>query len=176
MNKLHTVLAFAYNEPGVLNKLFSLIRKKRYNVETITAGHTHVPNLSRMTIAFSQKDESKIEQIVKQIQNITEVTTTEDVTNQEVIIRELVLLKVKATTINRAHIAATADVMGGRVVNVAPDNMIVEFSDSPAKIENAITVFGDIGLLGVARTGATVIHKETEDMGVDSKGRKKVSF
>ncbi|HZW37465.1 MAG TPA: ACT domain-containing protein, partial [Candidatus Deferrimicrobiaceae bacterium] len=59
--KLHTILAFAHNQPGVLYKLISLIRKKRYNVETITVGHTHVPGISRMTISFSHEDESKIE-------------------------------------------------------------------------------------------------------------------
>ncbi len=69
--KLHTILAFAHNQPGVLYKLLSLIRKKRYNVETITVGHTHVEGISRMTISFSHGEGNKIEQIVQQIAKIT---------------------------------------------------------------------------------------------------------
>jgi acetolactate synthase-1/3 small subunit len=165
--KLHTILAFAHNQPGVLYKLLSLIRKKRYNVETITVGHTHVAGISRMTISFSHEEGNKFEQIVRQIEKITEIPKTEDVTDANVINRELVLLKIRAAPQDRVHVTATAQIFGGKVIHVAPAHMIVEISEKQENIEGTIQMFEDFGILGIARTGATVMHREDEDMGLD---------
>jgi len=165
--KLHTILAFAHNQPGVLYKLLSLIRKKRYNVETITVGHTHVAGISRMTISFSHEEGNKFEQVVKQIEKITEIPKTEDVTDANVINRELVLLKIRAAPQDRMHVTATAQIFDGKVIHVAPAHMIVEITEKQENIEGTIKRFEDFGILGVARTGATVMHRENEDMGLD---------
>jgi acetolactate synthase I/III small subunit len=165
--KSHTILAFAHNQPGVLYKLLSLIRKKRYNVETITVGHTHVEAVSRMTISFSHGEGNKIEQIVQQIDKITEIPKTEDVTYADVINRELVLLKVKASPQDRVHVTATTQIFGGKVIYVAPAHMIVEITGKQENIDNALRMFEEFGIIGVARTGATVMFREDEDMGLD---------
>jgi acetolactate synthase-1/3 small subunit len=165
--KLHTILAFAHNQPGVLYKLLSLIRKKRYNVETITVGHTHVAGITRMTISFSHEEGNKFEQVVKQIEKITEIPKTEDVTDANVINRELVLLKIRATPKDRVHVTATAQIFDGKVLHVAPAHMILELTGKQENIEGAIKMFEDFGILGIARTGATVMHREEEDMGLD---------
>jgi acetolactate synthase-1/3 small subunit len=165
--KLHTILAYAHNQPGVLYKLLSLVRKKRYNVETITVGHTHVPGISRMTISFSHEDESRIEQILRQIEKITEIPKTEDVTDANVINRELVLLKLRASPKDRVHVTATAQIFDGKVIHVAPAHMIVELTGKQEDLGDTIRVFEEFGILGIARTGATVIHREDEDMGLD---------
>lgn len=165
--KLNTILAFAHNQPGVLYKLLSLIRKKRYNIETITVGHTHVDGVSRMTISFSHGEGNKTEQIVQQIAKITEIPKAEDVTDADVINRELVLLKVKASPKDRVHVTATAQIFGGKVIYVARTHMIVEITGKQENIDSAIRTFEDFGVAGVARTGATVMHREKEDMGLD---------
>ncbi|HSL99935.1 MAG TPA: acetolactate synthase small subunit [Candidatus Limnocylindria bacterium] len=165
--RAHTILAFAHNQPGVLYKLLSLIRKKRYNVETITVGHTHVEEVSRMTISFSHGEGNKIEQIVQQIDKITEIPKTEDVTYANVINRELVLLKVKASPQDRVHVTATTQIFGGKVIYVAPAHMIVEITGKQENIDNALRMFEEFGIIGVARTGATVMYREEEDMGLD---------
>ena len=165
--KLHTILAFAHNQPGVLYKLLSLIRKKRYNVETITVGHTHVAGISRMTISFSHEEGNKFEQVVKQIEKITEIPKTEDVTDANVINRELVLLKIRAAPQDRVHVTATAQIFDGKVIHVAPAHMIVEITEKQENIESTIQRFEDFGVLGIARTGATVMHRENEEMGLD---------
>ena len=165
--KLNTILAFAHNQPGVLYKLLSLIRKKRYNVETITVGHTHIEGISRMTISFSHGEGNKIEQIVRQIDKITEIPKTEDVTYANVINRELVLLKVKASPQDRVHVTATTQIFGGKVIYVASGHMIVEITGKQENITGAIKMFEEFGIVGVARTGATVMYREEEDMGLD---------
>jgi acetolactate synthase-1/3 small subunit len=165
--KLHTILAFAHNQPGVLYKLLSLIRKKRYNVETITVGHTHVDGISRMTISFSHGEGNKTEQIVKQIDKITEIPKTNDVTYENVVNRELILLKVKASPQDRVHVTATTQIFGGKVIYVAPAHMIVEITGKQDNIDSAIKLFEEFGIVGIARTGATVMYREEEDMGLD---------
>lgn len=166
-NRSHTILAFAHNRPGVLYKLLSLIRKKRYNVETITVGHTHVDGISRMTISFSHDEGNKIDQIVRQIDKITEIPRTEDVTDQNVVNRELALLKVKASPQDRVHVNATVQIFGGKVIYVAPAHMIVEITGKRENIEGAVKMFEEFGILGIARTGATVMHRDEENMGLD---------
>jgi acetolactate synthase I/III small subunit len=165
--KPHTILAFAHNQPGVLYKLLSLIRKKRYNVEMITVGHTHVAGISRMTISFSHEEGNNFEQVVKQIEKITEIPKTEDVTDANVINRELVLLKIRAAPQDRVHVKATAQIFDGKVIHVAPAHMIVEITEKQENIESTIQRFEDFGVLGIARTGATVMHRENEEMGLD---------
>ncbi len=165
--KLHTILAFAHNQPGVLYKLLSLIRKKRYNVETITVGHTHVEGISRMTISFSHGEGNKTEQIVKQIDKITEIPKTNDVTYENVVNRELILLKVKASPQDRVHVTATTQIFGGKVIYVAPAHMIVEITGKQDNVDSAIKLFEEFGIVGIARTGATVMYREEEDMGLD---------
>jgi len=165
--KRNTILAFAHNRPGVLYKLLSLIRKKRYNVETITVGHTHVEGITRMTISFSHGEEAKIDQIVRQVGKITEIPRVEDVTDANVINRELVLLKVRARPADRVHVTATAQIFGGKVIYVAPGHMIVEVTGKQDNVESAVALFAEFGILGVARTGATVMYREEEPMGLD---------
>jgi acetolactate synthase-1/3 small subunit len=163
----HTILAFAHNQPGVLYKLLSLVRKKRYNVETITVGPTHRDGISRMTISFSHGEGNKIDQIVRQIDKITEIPKAEDVTGANVINRELVLLKVRASPQDRVHVTATVQVFGGDVVHVSPTHMIVEITGKREHVDGAVEMFEEFGIDGIARTGATVMHREEEDMGLD---------
>jgi len=158
--KQHTIHALAHNQPGVLNKLFSLLRRKRYNVEGITAGHTNVPGISRMTITFSHEEGTRIDQIVRQVQKITEVTYAEDVTEGDVFIHELAMLKVKANAKNRADIIRTAETMRGRVLHIGLDFLIIEIAGSRGRIQNALEVFADIGVLDIARTGQVALDRD----------------
>lgn len=158
--KQHTIHALAYNEPGVLNKLLSLVRRKRYNVEGLSAGHTARPGISRITLSFSHDEGSRIDQIVRQIEKITEVTECEDVTAGDVFNHELVMLKVKVPQKERANVIATAENMRGRILHTGKDYMIIEFAGSVGRIQNAIEVFTEYGLIDLARTGTVVMPRE----------------
>ena len=88
-------------------------------------------------------------------------------TYANVINRELVLLKVKASPQDRVHVSATTQIFGGKVIYVAPAHMIVEITGKQENIDNAIRMFEELGIAGIARTGATVMYREKEDMGLD---------
>jgi acetolactate synthase-1/3 small subunit len=84
-----------------------------------------------------------------------------------VINRELLLLKIRASPQDRVHVTATARIFDGKVLYVAPAHMIVEIAGKQENVEGIIRMFEDFGILGIARTGATVMHREDEDMGMD---------
>src|SRR4030067_541370 len=125
-----------------------------------------IPAGSRVsTMALSHGEGNKTDQIGRQIDKITEIPKPDDVTFANVINRELVLLKVKASPQDRVHVTATTQIFGGKVIYVAPAHMIVELTGKRENIDNAIRLFEEFGIEGIARTGATVMHREKEDMG-----------
>jgi acetolactate synthase-1/3 small subunit len=158
----YILLVFAENEPGVLNKISSLIRKKMYNVETITACETEKAGITRITLGVSHKEGENIDQIIKQLAKIVEVVRVVDITNKPQVNRELAMIKVDTVDGNRAEISDLANIFRGNVVDVSKESMIVEIVGSPQKIESAITIFSDFGILEIARTGITAMERTKE--------------
>lgn len=159
MRKNYVILVFAENKPGVLNKMFSLIRKKMYNVETITACKTETQGISRITLGVSHSEGNIIEQITRQLQKIVEVTKVIDISEKPHVERELALIKVAVKNGHRAEVSDLANIFRGGIVDVSKESMIVEIIGSPEKIESAIKVFKDFGILEIARTGITAMER-----------------
>ncbi|MGD9129516.1 MAG: acetolactate synthase small subunit [Candidatus Woesebacteria bacterium] len=157
--KNYTLIVFAENKPGVLNKVTMLIRRKMYNVETITAYKTETPGISRITINVNDQESSKVEQIVRQLKKIVEVTEVINVTNQKPVVRELVLIKVKTNNGSRAQVSQLANIFRGNIVDVSQDSMVVEITGNPQKVESAICVFDDYEILEIAGTGITAMER-----------------
>jgi len=159
--KNYTIVLFARNKPGVLNKITMLIRRKMYNVETITAYKTETRGVSRITINVNYDEKTDVDQVVKQLQKIIEVEKVIDVTNKKPVARELVLIKVKTTNGSRAHVSELVNIFRGSVVDVSSNSMIVEIIGTPSKIESAVKVFGEFKILEIAGTGITAMERES---------------
>lgn len=157
--KNYTLIVFAKNRPGVLNKITMLIRRKMYNVENITAYKTETAGISRITLNVNYDESTKIEQIVKQLQKIVEVVKVVDVTDKAAVMRELVLIKVKTANGSRAQISELTNIFRGSIVDVSKDSMIVEITGNPKKIDSAIAVFAEYQILEIAGTGITAIER-----------------
>lgn len=154
------LLMFAENEPGVLNKIFGLIRKKMYNVESVTAYPSNLEGVSRITINLSHTESSKIEQIKRQLKKIVEVSEVIDVTDEPVVSRELALIKVKAKNGHRSEVAQLVDIFRGNIVDVSKKTVIVEIVGSTEKVDSAIELLEDFGIKEIARTGVTTMERE----------------
>ncbi|MBN2101198.1 acetolactate synthase small subunit [Candidatus Dojkabacteria bacterium] len=159
MRKNYILLVFAENKPGVLNKMMSLIRKKMYNVETITACKTETKGISRITLGVSHSEGEIIEQIIRQLQKIVEVTKVVNITESPHVERELALIKVSAKNGNRAEVSDLTSIFRGNIVDVQKDSMIVEIIGSPEKIESAVKILEDFGIEEIARTGITAMER-----------------
>ncbi len=148
--KKHTLVALLQDRPGVLTRAVSLFRRRGFNIESLTVGHTETANVSRMTLVVESED---VEQVIKQLYRLIDVLKVSDVTNDPTVDREMVLIKIHASNGNRAEIATLANVFDAKIVDVGNSSMVIEMTGSPAKVENFIEVIRPFGVKEMMRTG-----------------------
>jgi len=155
----HSLIIFTKNEIGVLNKISALVRKKRYNIESITAFKSESPKITRITLNVSRLEKERIEQITRQLSKIVEVIKVIDVTNTPAVRRELALIKLNTVNNSRSEITLIADVFRGNIIDLSPNSMIVEVYGNQQKIESAIKALAPFSILEIARTGITAMER-----------------
>ncbi len=148
----HTLVALMEDHPGVLNRVSSLFRRRGFNIESMSVGHTETPGISRMTIVVDSSDTS-VEQVTKQLYRLIEVLKVSDVTADPNVARELVMIKVHAPSSRRAELSSLADVFEAKIVDVAHDSLMLELSANPDKVENFIELVRPFGIREMVRTG-----------------------
>jgi acetolactate synthase-1/3 small subunit len=148
----HTLIALVENKPGVLNRVASLFRRRNFNIESLNVGRTEDPEISRMTIVVDSEgvEARKVEANLYKLVNVIDV---QDVTNCPSVSRDLALVKVKASAEQRAEIANLVSIFRARIVDVAPDSVIVEITGTEDKIESLLELLKPIGILEMVRTG-----------------------
>ena len=148
----HTLIALVENRPGVLNRVASLFRRRNFNIESLAVGRTDNPEISRMTIVIEGEpvETARIEANLVKLINIIDV---QDVTGQPAIARDLALIKVKAQPSQRAEITALAEIFRARVVDVAPESLIIEITGTEDKIESLNELLRPFGILEMVRAG-----------------------
>ncbi len=150
--RLHTIVALVENRPGVLNKIASKWRQRAFNIESLTVGHSEVPGLSRMTFTVDGEAHD-IEQVTKQLYKVIEVVKINDVTNDEVVARELALLKVAATRDTRSAIIEIVTVFRAKIVDVGSESLVIEATGTEDKIDAIVSMLTPFGLKELVRTG-----------------------
>jgi acetolactate synthase-1/3 small subunit len=150
--RLHTIVALVENRPGVLNKIASKWRQRAFNIESLTVGHSEMPGLSRMTFTVDGAAHD-IEQVAKQLYKVIEVVKITDVTAEEVVARELALIKVGASKDTRSAIIEIVDVFRAKIVDVGADSMVIETTGTEDKIDAIVAMLTPYGLKELVRTG-----------------------
>jgi len=148
----HTLVALVENKPGVLNRVASLFRRRGFNIESIAVGPCETPQLSRMTIVVDGAT-TMVEQVRKQLDKVIDVVRVSDITDEEIVARELALLKVKATSATRSEIIQIVDIFRANIVDVANDSVTVEVTGDEDKINSLTNLLRGFGIKEVARTG-----------------------
>ena len=156
--RLHTIVALVQNRPGVLNKIASKWRQRAFNIESLTVGHSEVPGLSRMTFTVDGAAHD-IEQVTKQLYKVIEVVKITDVTEDQTVARELALIKVATTKENRSAIIEIVDVFRAKIVDVAPDSLVVEATGMEDKIDALVGMLQPFGLKELVRTGRVAMTR-----------------
>jgi len=152
----HTLVALMEDKPGVLSRVSSLFRRRNYNIESLTVGHSETPGISRMTIVVSG-DDRVVEQVVKQLSKLVNVTQVVDVSGEATVIRELVLVKVSAPHGTRSEIMELANVFRARVVDVGATSLTVEITGQEDKVNSLLGLLQPFGIEELARTGRVVM-------------------
>ena len=149
----HTLVALVEDKPGVLTRMASLFRRRGFNIENIAVGHSELPNLSRMTIVVNGTA-SILEQVRKQLSKVVNVVKITDVTEDNITVRELALIKVRATSSTRSEIIEIADIFRASIVDVAGDSLTIEITGDEDKVDSLLNLLRSFGIKEVARTGS----------------------
>ena len=147
-----TLIALMEDKPGVLSRVASLFRRRNYNIESLSVGHSETPNISRMTIVVDSNGRD-VNQVVKQLAKLINVTSVTDATDKETVVRELALIKVKAGSGTRSEIIELANVFRARVVDVGATSMTVEITGPETRVDSLIGLLEPYGIAELARTG-----------------------
>jgi acetolactate synthase I/III small subunit len=144
------------NKPGVLNRVASMVRRRGFNIDSLSVGPTDDPAVSRMTVAV-HVGRQQAEQATKQLAKLIDVITIDDVTGQRVVAHELLLLRMHAPNATRRDLLDILEIFRGRVVDIASESVIVEVTGSTEKVDNFIELMRPFGIKEVARSGAVAL-------------------
>jgi len=148
----HTLVALVEDKPGVLNRMASLFRRRGFNIDSIAVGHSELPHLSRVTIIVNGST-AMVEQVRKQLDKLVDVVKVSDITGDNITVRELALIKVRATSATRSEIIEIADIFRANIVDVASDSLTIEITGDEDKIDSMLKLLRGFGVREIARTG-----------------------
>ena len=153
-----TFVVHVEDQPGVLTRVASLIRRRGFNIESLTVGHTERPGVSRMTIVMDS-DESAVPRIEANLYKLVNVISVENTTPKPVVLRDLALIKVAATEASRGAIMQLVDVFRARVIDVSPESLIIETTGTEDKIDSLVEVLRPYGVIEMVRTGRVAMAR-----------------
>ncbi len=169
-SKLHTFVVYVEDKPGVLNRVASLFRRRAFNIESLTVGHAETPSASRMTIVV-RTDAIGARRLEANLYKLVNVLRVQDITSGPAIFRELAMIKVSATADTRTHIMQLVDVFRARVVDVAPDSVVIETTGTEDKIDGLLEVLRPYGILELVRTGRVGMMRGARSVMIDPEER-----
>ena len=153
-----TISVLVENQAGVLNRITGLFSRRAFNIDSLAVGVTDDPTISRITIIVDSGN-SVVEQVEKQLNKLIEVIKVRTIPEDNMIGRELVLLKVNATNKTRQDIMTICDIMGAKVSDISPSSMTLELSDTPDRIDTFEAMLRPFSILEVVRTGVIALQK-----------------
>jgi acetolactate synthase-1/3 small subunit len=161
---LHTFIAYVEDLPGVLNRVTSLLRRRNYNIASLTVGSTERAGVSRMTIVL-EADEDGARRIEANLYKLVNVLFVQDTAEAATMVRELALIKVRADATSRNEVMRLCDVFRARVVDLGPEALVAEITGTADKIDGLVDVLRPFGLLEMVRTGGVAMVRSSEGTG-----------
>ncbi len=163
----HVLVALVENQPGVLARVAGLFRRRGFNIDSLAVGRTESEHVSRMTIVVDGAT-TDVQQVVKQLYKIIEVLKISELASDPTVLTELALIKVNANASTRAEVIQLAEIYHGKVVDVAPDSLIVELTGGEEKIEAFLRVIRPFGIKEMVRTGTVGMIRGSQFQRVDA--------
>src|SRR6201988_2671874 len=149
---MQTLIAYVENKPGVLNRVSSLARRLAINIDSITVGKTENEEVARMTIV-AHTDERGAPRLEASLEKLVDVLLAENISERSLLERDLALIKVSADQQSRPHLMELIKVFRARVIDVAPESLILEVSGTVDKIDGLLEVLRPFGVQERARSG-----------------------
>ena len=155
----HTISILVENKFNALSRIAGLFSAKGYNIESLSVGPTEDESVSRMTIV-TEGDDPIIEQITKQLHKLIDTIKVTDLTFENYVERELVLLKTQTTAQSRPEIMQIAEIFRAKVVDISPRTLTLEATGSKQKVDAFIKMLKPFGIKEIARTGQVALKRE----------------
>jgi acetolactate synthase-1/3 small subunit len=171
-----TLIAYVEDQPGTLNRIVSLFRRRGFNIDSLTVGRTERPGISRITVVV-RADDATAHRLEANLYKLVNVLSVEDVTHAPSVTREMAFVKVRAAPERRAELLQLVQTFRARVVDLGPESVIVETTGTQEKLDGLIDVLRPFGIIELVRTGAVAMVRgpgngaqlqeaQTEDDGV----------
>jgi acetolactate synthase-1/3 small subunit len=157
----HVLSAVVQNQPGVLAHVAGMLASRGFNIESLAVGETETPHLSRMTFAVVG-DDKVLDQIRKQLEKLVTVVKVLDISAEDYVERDLMLIKVNAMPERRGEIREMAEIFRGRIVDVGPSQIMVEISGPEKKIEAFIELMRPYGIKELVRSGRIALVRSSQ--------------
>lgn len=154
----HTLVTLVEDKPGVLNRVASLFRRRTFNIESLTVGHTEKAGVSRMTIVMDGS-QTNAERVIANLYKLVNVIQVADLKDTPMISRDLILIKVSAPPEKRSEIMQLVEVYRARIVDVTNDSLIIETTGDESKIDSLVEVLEPFGIIEMVRTGTVAMAR-----------------
>lgn len=157
----HVISSLVMNQPGVLAHISGMLASRAFNIDSLAVGATENPTLSRMTFVINGDDRT-LDQVRKQLEKLVTVVKVLDFSKENIVERDLMLIKVSTEGGKRSEIRELAEIFRGRVVDVSPTHVMIEISGVEKKIEAFIDVMRPFGIIELVRTGRIALLRSSE--------------
>ena len=153
----HVLVLRAKNHHGVLGKITNLLRRRNFNIEGLTAGHTEQNGISHVTVAFSSKDDFNAEQAKKQLSKIIEVLSVKDVESSSVAVREIGLFCVHCNEKLKPALIDAIKLFEGKIIAVGKKSISCEITGTPKRIDDFFALVKNFGIREFQRSSVVAI-------------------
>ena len=157
--KKYNLAILVDNKPGVLTHVSGLISRRAFNIESISAGYTEETDVTRINIEVSVEDKHELEQVINQLSKLIDIIKIVNLGEVDSIVPELVLLKVRANKETLKDIRNIVDVFRGKIVDISPENVVIEITGSQGKIDAICAMMAQFEIIEIARTGTIAISR-----------------
>ena len=157
--KKYNLAILVDNKPGVLTHVSGLISRRAFNIESISAGYTEETDVTRINIEVSVEDKHELEQVINELSKLIDIIKIVNLGEVDSIVRELVLLKVRANKETLKDIRNIVDVFRGKIVDISPENVVIEITGSQGKIDAICAMMAQFEIIEIARTGTIAISR-----------------
>ncbi|MGH2703644.1 MAG: acetolactate synthase small subunit [Actinomycetota bacterium] len=154
----HTISVLVENRPGVLSRVSGLFARRGYNIHSLAVGTTEDADISRMTIVVDLP-EKPLEQVIKQVYKLINVLKVIELDSSQSVVRELMLIKVRAKSETRAQIIELVEVFRAKIVDVTRDSMTAEVLGPPAKLHAFEDLVAEYGIIELVKTGRIALSR-----------------
>jgi acetolactate synthase I/III small subunit len=154
----HTLVTLVEDRPGVLNRVASLFRRRGFNIESLTVGHSETPGVSRMTIVIDSTPRN-IERLIQYLYKLVNVIKVDDLTHESTMMRNLAMIKVSADEKKRMEIMQLVEIFRARIVDVTNESLIIEITGADEKIDGFVDVLRPFGIIEMVRTGVIAMTR-----------------